>query len=284
VHDVPVPAPACVPCSIRIWRLSVVGTTVSTRRWWSLLAVVLALALVAGCSGSSTDVPGRVGGASPAGAETAPSSSPTGPPRNAVLRPAFSTAEGEIDGGSAFLARWSDGRVLLLTAQHLFGEVLGLSRDYTGAELPELVSGMTASSVDDAAVEVWSSTLISMPEAVPLTTNITRDVAGFVVDDAAGVAVLELAPAPSAPGDRVWLLAEVSGSDQRLFPATVDDVSPEKYLQYAFDTPLDLTATSGAPILNIGGQVVGGDDEDDRPVRGLANSIATVRPMLQDAL
>jgi hypothetical protein len=253
--------------------------------------LVLSLALVlAGCS--STEVPGRAGGTSPAGDEAPPSATPAGPPEapeNAVLRPAFSTTtEGEIDGGTAFLARWTDDRVLLLTAQHLFGEALGMSRDYTGAELPDLVTSMTATSVDDTAIEVQSSTLISMPEAVPLTTNITRDVAGFVIDDAAEAAVLELAPAPPAPDERVWLLAEVSGSEKRLFPATLEDVSPEEYLQYAFDTPLDLTATSGAPVLNASGQVVGinvgGDDASANPVRGVANSITTFRPMLEDAM
>jgi Trypsin-like peptidase domain len=254
-----------------------------------LLALSLALVLVAGCS--STKVPGRAAGTSPAGDEAPASAPPAGPPEapeNAVLRPAFTTTtEGDVDGGTAFLARGTDDRVLLLTAQHLFGEALGMSRDYTGAELPGLVTGMTATSVDDTAVEVQSSTLITMPEAVPLTTNITRDVAGFVIDDAGEAAVLELAQAPPEPGERVWLLAEVSGSGERLFPATLEDVSPDEYLQYAFDTPLDLTATSGAPVLDADGRVVGinvgGDDASASPVRGVANSITTFRPMLEDA-
>ena len=240
--------------------------------WRSLLGVAAAVALLAGCS---LEVPGQ---ASPV------ASGPPQAPQNAVLRPSFSTTtEGQIDGGTAFLARWSDGRILLLTAQHLFGEALGLSRDHTGAELPDLVTGMTATSVDDESVEVSSGTLITIPDAVPLTTDITRDVAGFVVDGTAAAAVLDLAPAPPAPGARVWLLAEVSGSADRLFPATVQDVAPEEYLQYVFDTPLDLTATSGAPVLDAAGQVVGinvgGDDGT-----GVANSIATVRPLLEDAL
>jgi trypsin-like peptidase len=118
--------------------------------------------------------------------------------------------------------------------------------------------------------------------------DIRRDVAAFQVADAAGAAVLELAATPPAPGDRVYLLAETDEPGSRIFPAVevaTRDRAP--YLEFQYDDEVTLKATSGAPILNSDGKVVGiniGGDESKSPVEGHANSIESFVPMLRKHL
>ncbi|GLY95407.1 hypothetical protein Acsp02_26620 [Actinoplanes sp. NBRC 103695] len=203
---------------------------------------------------------------------------------DAVFRPTFQTTEGEVNAGSAFLVNWPDGRVLMLTAHHLLGEAGGMSREYTGAELPGVVSGVFASSVDDENIEIASSTMVSLPEAVSSDVDIRRDLAAFQIADARGAVVLDLAEAPPEPGDRVYLLAESGEPGSRIFPAVETGKATTPFLQFAYDDEVDLKATSGAPLLNSDGKVVGvniGGDAGKSPVEGHANSIETVVPMLE---
>lgn len=206
---------------------------------------------------------------------------------DAVFRPSFQTAEGQIDAGSAFLINWPGGRILLITAHHLLGEAGGMSREYTGAELPGVVSGVTASSVDDENIEIASTSMVSLPEAVSSDVDIRRDLAAFQVADAQGAVVLDLAEAPPEPGDRVYLLAESGDPGSRIFPAVETAKSTTPYLQFAYDDEVELKATSGAPLLNSDGKVVGvniGGDVGKSPVEGHANSIETFVPMLRKHL
>lgn len=69
---------------------------------------------------------------------------------------------------------------------------------------------------------------------------------------------------PLNPGDRVWLVSEVIGSQSLVHSATVEGIQ-DGWLIYRFDQPLELRATSGAPVVDALGEVVainagGGDD------------------------
>ena len=207
---------------------------------------------------------------------------------DAVFRPSFTTTEGEIDAGSGFLVRWPDGRVLLLTAHHLLGTAGGMSREYTGAELSGgVVTGVTAASVDDENIVIASNRMVDLPGAVSGDVDIRRDLAAFEVTDAADAAVLELAESPPAPGDRVYLLAETDQPGSRIYPAVLAARGKVPFLRFEYDDEVALKATSGAPVLNSDGRVVGiniGGDESKSPVEGHANSIETFVPMLRKGL
>src|SRR3954453_14409551 len=89
------------------------------------LVIVVALCIVA--AGTGCGAVGRVG--------SKLSSDGLDAPRRVVLRPRLATAHGTTEGGHAFVARWSDDRLFMLSAHDLLGRRGGLDRDDTGAEL-----------------------------------------------------------------------------------------------------------------------------------------------------
>jgi hypothetical protein len=256
------------------------------------VAAGLAVALVMGCGliprgGRQVAAPEPVSSADPETDDTIEDAVPPTIDLDAVFRPSFTTTEGEIDAGSGFLVRWPGGPVLLLTAHHLLGRTGGMSREYTGAELAGVVSGVTADSVDDENLEVASNTMVDLPEAVSSDVDIRRDIAAFQVADASGATVLELATAPPQRGDRVYLLAETDKPGSQIYPAVETAKRGTPYLEFEYDDPLSLKATSGAPVLNSDGKVVGiniGGDDGKSPVEGHANSIETFVPLLKKHL
>lgn len=180
----------------------------------------------------------------------------------------------------------------MLTAQHLFGETGGMSRDFTGAEMPDLVTGVTADSADDTGVTVTSDELVTISEAVPLTEDIRRDLAVFVVREPGSARVLTLADDIPQPDEPVFLLAQTAdGSTPQLYPAVLSDIGSDNgtYLQYQFTPEAGLTddlmvGTSGAPLFDADGAVVGvhvGGEAIEGTTLGYANAITSVRQALE---
>jgi hypothetical protein len=224
--------------------------------------------------------------------EPAPAASPERPPEpppHVALRPTFHTAEGTHAAGTAYLVKWDDGRHILLTAQHLFGQMGGMSRDIGGAEMPRIFKSLEAKSADDATIQVEADRLVVLPDATTFTqTVVNRDLAAFLVADPGKAAVLALATELPAKGAPVYLVAELA--DQRpgrLWPARVEAAAPDIII-YTFDDPeLDLRATSGAPLIDAHGRVVatnlGGGKSDGRLVC-FGNPVVSMRGMLAGAL
>jgi hypothetical protein len=179
-------------------------------------------------------------------------------PPNMVLRPVFETSQGEVNAGTAFLVRWNDGRYLMLTAHHLFGPAGGLARELTARELPDVVKSVRARSADDDTVYVESRKLLSIADAQSFTEDdLSRDLAAFIVDAPGKAVVLPIAPGPPREGDLVYLVAELNGKRERVFPAKVVGVTPTRFAFAIADSSADLRGASGAAVLNSRGQVVG---------------------------
>jgi hypothetical protein len=220
---------------------------------------------------------------------------PAEPPEvkpNAVLRPRFDTTEGEVNAGTAFVLSL-DGSYLLVTAYHLFGPSGGMSRAIPAGELPDVVRRVTATSSDDENVVVSSDRLVKIPGAsafIPgdsdTPTDVRPDVAAFRLGGPGEAGVLELADEPARKGDRVYLLAELQGSDARLHPATVNGTG-ETAVSYRFDDRVELRGSSGGPILNADGEVLGinaaGGDADGQTY-GLCGPLAALREKLTAGL
>jgi hypothetical protein len=260
------------------------------------LIVLFSGAVVSGCGSSpeaTTTAPASAAEAEPPATTEPPE--PPAAPRAAVLRPTFDTTEGSVSAGTSFLVSWDDGRTLMLTANHLFGEAGGMSRTYTAAELPQTVSAVTAVAADDEAVTVTSDQFIDLPQAAPSSVNVGRDLSAFLVDEAAGAHVFTLAHDRPAVDQPVYLLAQARGAaDPRLYPARVKDTGEAgaQRLYFGFDpssgmTDEKMSGTSGGPVLDSSGAVVGilvAGGDDDGEVWAVANSVTSIRPMLTAAL
>jgi hypothetical protein len=119
-----------------------------------------------------------------------------------------------------------------------------------------------------------------------------RDVAAFPLDTAkAPIHPVRLKLAAAAPkvGDSVWLLAQVpeGAPPSQLLHHAVVRSSTDQALQYAFDNVgLNLQGTSGAPVVNAAGEVVGtnlGGGTLPGKLIGVGNSLASLRALLNAA-
>jgi hypothetical protein len=174
-----------------------------------------------------------------------------------LLRPVFDTTEGEIPAGSAFMIRFRDKK-LLLTAHHLFGPMGGMSRNILATELPKVFRSLRAKSSADPTVSEKSSQLVAIASARAFDGgDFSHDLAAFVLDSPGDANVLELAPGVPAVGARVYLLAEPIGKPVGLYPGRVTFAGPTGLAYAIDDRSLRLAGSSGAPVLDAHGRVVG---------------------------
>ncbi|MEO8501510.1 MAG: trypsin-like peptidase domain-containing protein [Vicinamibacteria bacterium] len=179
---------------------------------------------------------------------------PHGPGVNAVFRPTFTTSEGTHSAGTAFLVKWSEGRHVLLTAHHVFGREGGMGRDFESWELPKLFVSLEAQSIDDAHIELRTNQIVHIVGAKALSPT---DLAAFLIADPGKAGALSFAAESPIPGARIHLLGALINRRGRMWPARVMRVTDE-VIYYTFeDSTLNLNATSGAPLLDERGQVVG---------------------------
>jgi hypothetical protein len=250
----------------------------------------VALVVVGACSTASVTNNPADGARRAAAAESdGPSQSATTGPlaRTALLRPKFATTEGEVEAGSAFVVRHGDA-TLLLTAQHLFGEAGGMSRELSAAEMPTVVKSVRAVGSEDERVVVQSGRLLPIAGASAVTQeDASRDLAAFVLDDSGGGKAFELAAQVPGEGEPIQLLAQPFGASTALFTGRVAAVDA-KMLVVVFDDPaLQLSGASGAPVLDGSGRVIGllvsGGVAEDTLV-GIANPASAIRSALSRAL
>ncbi|MBX2796595.1 MAG: serine protease [Myxococcales bacterium] len=217
-----------------------------------------------------------------------------------VLRPSFTVGEKAYPAGTMFAAKAGEHTVLL-TAHHLFGPAGGLPSLLTGPQVGEQVSRVSLTDAFSGGPCGTSETVRTVTDAAPMGSKGTAtDLAVFTPKEATGLDRLqstrarpELAPLPLAAadpkkGDSVWVAARVQQSTTRMWPAEVVEVSGTG-LYYRFaDSSLDLGATSGAPVLNAEGAVVGlhlgGGAMADGALVGAANPVSSVRSRVQAAL
>jgi hypothetical protein len=132
---------------------------------------------------------------------------------------------------------------------------------YTGMELPRLI---TSVNLYDALEEKWvfhclgtAGTMLVLANA---RSNVQeplgyRDIAAFVVHDDAKVSGMRLAQEAPGIGEPVWLAARFEHGPQ-LRAAVVVDKTDASYVFRFAERSQGSKYTSGAPILNIDGEVV----------------------------
>ena len=144
-------------------------------------------------------------------------------------------------------------RLLLVTAHHLFGPDGGLAKQVGWKDLPTFVRSVRCAKLTHGGLVLSAGGPLAVNEARPYSEKGTAgDVAVFLLPESK-VGALELRTAAPALGQRVWLAARVAGGEPPetlLHRATLVAVGRE-WIEFAYDNPaLDLTATSGAPIVD----------------------------------
>lgn len=213
----------------------------------------------------------------PAAAQTPPL------PANAIYKPTFLFLDESFCAGTAFVLSSPGGKLLLLVPDHLFGPDGGLNAPMTPSDISSQICGVAGLSMEDKTSICTAGKYAKIEEAAPLESgDAAKDLAVFSVDHAPGGS-FKLANTDPKVGDKVWMYARLRGTDKvALFPATVSYLD-EKQLQYTFDGhPDPLNGTSGAPILNAKGEIVGmnlggGATKDKSGVFGIANPVWSLR-------
>lgn len=220
---------------------------------------------------------------------------PTVPDRF-VVRPEFRSGHDSFFGSYGFVVAGEDGRgPLMLTALHVLDELVKLkgidcSEDnaaYTGHELPRHVTGV---QLYDVFAPNWmlaevamAGPMLVLPDARIFSEEpySQRDIAAFRIAPSAPVQPGRLSVAPPTVGEPIWLAANLGrGARERALQAVVVEIT-ERTLIFRFAKPVVLPPyTSGAPLLNRAGEVVGiniGGGMLDGYRLGHANHVASVR-------
>lgn len=221
-----------------------------------------------------------------------------------VVRPEFRAGLSSAFGGHAFAVRF-EGQTLVLTALHVLDELIkkqgidttAANSSYSGRELPAVLTKVVLYDLFAAnwmLAELGSlegpgqgGPMLVLPDARTgeEEPNSNLDLAAFDASGAAFLRPASLAVEVPAVGEPVWLAAAVpgktSGGGARTLAATVVEHTERtlifRYFARDLSGPL---YTSGAPLLNAKGEVVGvnvGGGRWDGARVGHANHVASVR-------
>lgn len=203
-----------------------------------------------------------------------------------VCRPQFEFNQQAFAAGTAFVLDRpvNNAKAVLITAHHLFGSAGGLSTEIKWQELAQKITGVECTFFGPGVGAIALGAPFSVPNADSFV-NGGIDLAAFPIPSVQPFA-LKLAKTNPAQGAQVFLIAQLVGDNSAqnlVHPGQV--VSINKYLmRFEYTDPaFKLQATSGAPVVNEVGQVVGvnvGGTERDGKYIGIAINLDTLTQAL----
>jgi hypothetical protein len=220
-----------------------------------------------------------------------------------VVRPIFCSGADAVMAGYAFVVNLEGCRApLLLTALHTLDEMTkkkGIdctekNNGYTGKELPAVI---TEVNLFDVFAPNWM--MAPLGEAGPMLVlpgarsdeeepYSDKDIAAFWVKEAKKLKPASLAPQPPVVGDPIWLVARPTESTGNKTVKAVVVETTNRSLVFKYEAPGEKPKyTSGAPMLNKEGQVVGiivGGGEFKGQNLGHANHVGNIRRHLNEAV
>jgi hypothetical protein len=223
------------------------------------------------------------------GADLDAASDPT-PPKSAIFRPSFIIDEGTFSAGTAFVCEYPEGsKQLLLTAHHLFGQGGGMESNLAWNEINDVVRLTVGLAMDDSKTHVICKKALPIPGARALDGNVvSSDIAAFELEFDKNRAAFKLASIAPKVGARVWLFCrQVGRTSAELVPCTVT-FSSATLLDYSVEQEsFEITATSGAPVIDATGKVVAiniGGRQKGKKVVASGNPAASIRAHIDRAV
>jgi len=214
---------------------------------------------------------------------------PVRPPQ-VLYKPNFLLLDDSWTAGTGFIVRLKQPGLFFITANHLFGPDAGLKSQMPPDDIARDVKGVVGLSMQKTSETIWFPEFIKIADADSVESQAyAKDIAVFRRNDMPDIQALEFAEDMPKKGDRVWVFARQRGDDvPGLLAATVEEAS-DTALIYVFDkSDFRLAGTSGAPVLNEAGKVVGinlaGGLMPDKQFKGWANPVSAIRQELAKAL
>ena len=184
---------------------------------------------------------------------------------DAVFQPTFYIGENGITTGKAFAAEVKGCKNLLfISAYHLFGPIGGLKQLMMPAQISREVKEIALSNIAEpqnalriVAVSYTPETANPCCTGKPMTA--VGDVSAFFAPEKLRGVALRLAQAPAKKGEKLFVIASLMGAaanGQVVHEAVAGD-ERKGFLLYAFAGQyLNLSETSGAPVVDESGEVV----------------------------
>lgn len=198
-----------------------------------------------------------------------PPTAPTIDPAGFLLRPEFRLAGAKVPAGGLAFAIEADGERYALTAFQLLGPPSGV----TQATPAQVKQGLDQVALSDLGSGMWlvnsGAPLVTSLEVVGQTAS--KDVlvlplatpkdkmSGFTTGNRTTLKPGALASEGPKKGDPIWMVAPLPNSPDAgfLHLGTIADLNGDFLFYDVSNNELDLAGTSGAPLVNAEGKVVG---------------------------
>lgn len=207
---------------------------------------------------------------------------------NFVFRPHIFMDGNDSVAGTAFAMKLDESESpIIVTVHHIFGPAGGFESRVDSSELKDHVEKVELLDLFDKEYIGTVTEVITNPNGHPIMGT---DIAAFKVNEEFTTSPRIMAKKNPEQGDAVWLIANIDQGKaivDKVYRGKVSKVqSGLIYFEYN-DPNLSLDATSGAPVINANGEVVGvnmGGELDDGVLVGVATACETFGPLLRKSL
>lgn len=208
-----------------------------------------------------------------------------------ILHSTYDTAIGTFSAGTAFiLALKNDKDFYVLTALHIFGPKGGLNKQIESKDLNGFIHNIAYNDAFNNEKINITTKPITIPGAKVDGIHANTDLAVFKLLSKKGTPFFRLNTDLLKIGQHVWLatsLIDAKSKKQTLYEAVVTK-SDNTDLRFKYFNPkILLTSTSGSPILNAKGEVVGlnlGGIRSTNELIGEANPAISIKKLIENAV